>query len=152
MNLLNYYAIVEDTFLVLGINPEEARCAGEGEWMLQKGDTEIYIDVWVPEGVNQWQYYLAENPEPVLQITVPMAVVPETADFKALSLDILALNAQMYYGSFIFNPQDRMLALQYKRLATGINQREVLEPLNALGYYSENLLGLLTEKFKLIKL
>jgi hypothetical protein len=45
-----------------------------------------------------------------------------------------------------------MLALQYKRLATGINQREVLEPLNALGYYSENLLGLLLDKFKLIKL
>jgi hypothetical protein len=58
----------------------------------------------------------------------------------------------MYYGAFIFNPQDRMLALQYKRLATGINQREVLEPLNALGYYSENLLGLLLDKFKLIKL
>lgn len=152
MNLLNYYAIVEDTLLVLGISPEEARCAGEGEWLIHKGETEIYIDVWVPENVNQWQYYQAENPEPVLQITVPLAVVPQTTDFSALSADVLALNAQMYYASFIFNPSDRMLALQYKRLATGINQREVIEPINAIGYYSENLLGLLIEKFKLIKI
>ena len=149
MTLLNYYAIVEDALRVVGIEPEEARCANEGEWQLQKGESEIYIDLWVPENVNQWQYYVAENPEPILQIMVPIGSLQTITNRELLMADLLQLNAQLYYGAFIYNPQQNMVALQYKRLATGINQREVLEPVNALGYYAENLSIMLKERFHL---
>jgi hypothetical protein len=149
MTLLNYYAIVEDALRVVGIEPEEARCANEGEWQLQKGESEIYIDIWVPESVNQWQYYVAENPEPILQIMIPIGTLQAITNRELLMADLLQLNAQLYYGAFIYNPQQNMIALQYKRLATGINQREVLEPINALGYYAENLSVMLKERFQL---
>lgn len=149
MTLLNYYAIIEDALRVVGIQPEEARCANEGEWQLQKGESEIYIDVWVPESVNQWQYYVAENPEPILQIMIPIGALQAITNRELLMADLLQLNAQLYYGAFIFNPEQNMVALQFKRLATGINQREVLEPINALGYYAENLSIMLKERFQL---
>jgi hypothetical protein len=149
MTLLNYYAIVEDALTIVGIKPEDARCANEGEWQLQKGESEIYIDIWVPESVNQWQYYVAENPEPIMQIMIPIGALQAITNRELLMADLLQLNAQLYYGSFIYNPQQNMVALQYKRLATGINQREVLEPINALGYYAENLSLMLKERFQL---
>jgi hypothetical protein len=149
MTLLNYYAIVEDALRVVGIQPEEARCAKEGEWQLQKGESEIYIDLWVPESVNQWQYYVAENPEPLLQIMIPIGSLQAITNRELLMADLLQLNAQLYYGAFIFNPEQNMVALQFKRLATGINQREVLEPINALGYYAENLSIMLKDRFQL---
>lgn len=149
MTLLNYYAIVEDALRIAGVKPEEARCANEGEWQLQKAEAEIYIDIWVPESVNQWQYYVAENPEPILQIMIPIGTLQAITNRELLMADLLQLNAQLYYGAFIYNPQENMVALQFKRLATGINQREVLEPINALGYYAENLSIMLKERFQL---
>lgn len=149
MNLLNYYAIVEDALMVLGVDAKEARTAGEGEWQLQKGEIEIYIDIWVPEKVNQWQYYPAENPEPVFQVMIPVGSLQAITNRELLMTDLLQLNAQLYYGAFVYNPAENMVALQYKRLATGINQREVMEPINALGYYAENLSNILRERFKL---
>lgn len=149
MSLENYYAVVEDAIRLMGVNPEETRCAGKGEWLLQRDDLEIYMDVWQPEEVNQWQYYQAENPEPVFQITVPLGTLSPENHPQVLFMDMLSLNAQLYYGNFVFNPQENMIAIQFKRLATGLNQREVMEPLNALGYYGIQFREIFRKKFGL---
>lgn len=152
MNLLSYYAVVEDALKQLDIKPESARCEGEGEWMIVKDGREIYLDVWVPEQKSQWQYYLAENPEPVFQIICPIARLSKDTDKQRLFEDLMQLNFHLYYASFMLNGPENIIALQYRRLATGLNQRELLEPLNAIGYYAVNLGTVLIEKFQLEKL
>lgn len=149
MSLENYNAIVEDAIRMLGVNPEDTRCAEKGEWLLQRDDLELYMDVWQPSDVNQWQYYQAENPEPVFQVTVPLGTLSRELDPGNFFMDMLVLNAQLYYGTFVFNPQENLVAIQYKRLATGINQREVMEPLNALGYYGLQFREIFRRKFGL---
>jgi hypothetical protein len=152
MNLLSYYAVVEDALNQLDIKSENARCEGEGEWMILKDGREIYLDVWVPGQKSQWQYYSAENPEPVFQMICPIARVSKDTDKQRLFEDLMQLNFHLYYGSFMLNGPENIIALQYRRLATGLNQRELLEPLNAIGYYAVNLGTVLIEKFQLEKL
>ena len=152
MNLLSYYAVVEDAITQLGIKADNARCDGEGEWMILKEGFEMYIDIWGPEPKSQWQYYLAENPEPLFQIICPLAKVAVETNLEKLFEDLMQLNFHLYYASFMFNGPEKIIALQYRRLATGLNQREVLEPLNAIGYYATQLSSILLNKFKLEKL
>jgi hypothetical protein len=44
------------------------------------------------------------------------------------------------------------VSILYKRILHGLNETEIVEPIEAIGYYAENLREYLSEKYKVEKL
>jgi len=152
MELKKQYTLVEDALQTIGVDPELARCEGDGQWMVERGETEIYIDIWQPETHNQWEYFQDEQPAAVFQIVAPVCYLPDNVDdIKRFYEEILYINHHMFYGSFTVNAEEKMAVIGFKRLLEGCNRVEMIEPIESIGYYAENLSTFLSEKYGLKK-
>jgi len=148
MDLKAHFKTVEDAIATLGTDPEKTRCEGEGQWLLNRGEIELYIDIWQPEEHSQWEYFKEEEPSPILQIVAPICHLPEDpALYSKFLEEVLYINFHMYYGSFTVNFQERIAAIRCRRLVEGANRVEIIEPLEAIGYYAESLAPYLVEKY-----
>lgn len=153
MDLKPYFVKVEDAIQTLGIDPEACRCETEGQWIVQRGDIEIYVDIWQPLDHHQWEYFRDEEPAAVFQVVAPVCYLPSTLEGKMrFQEEILHINHHMFYGSFTINDEEQMAAIGFKRLVEGINRVEIIEPIESIGYYAENLSQFLTEKYHLKKI
>jgi hypothetical protein len=149
MSLEKIYHTVEDAINTLGIDVESARCEGEGQWIIGRGeDTEVFIDVWQPHEHTQWEYFKEDKPIPVFQVLAPVTHLP--SDEKALDTflkEVLYVNHNMFYGSFTVNLEENMCAIRFRRITDGLNRVEMIEPIEAVGFYAENLRRYLSEKY-----
>jgi hypothetical protein len=144
--------LFEDSLKHFGLSAEETRCAGRGEYLIQRGKTELYVDIWKPESASQWQYFDRSDAAGVFQIVSPVCYYPHQ-DHLSLFLEELAhLNFHLFYGSFIANSEQKSVSILYKRILHGLNETEIVEPIEAIGYYAENLREYLSEKYKVEKL
>ena len=154
MSLEKIYHTVEDAIKTLGIDVESARCEGEGQWIIGRGeDTEVFIDVWQPHEHTQWEYFKEDNPIPVFQVLAPVTHLP--TDAKALDTflkEVLYVNHNMFYGSFTVNLEEDMSAIRFRRITDGLNRVEMIEPIEAVGFYAENLRRYLSEKYGVKKI
>lgn len=136
----------------LNLKPEQIRCANPGEYIINRNETELYVDIWQPEEISQWQYFEREKVTPIFQIVAPVCYYPDE-QYKAMFLEELAhLNFHFFYGSFIANAQEKVVSIQFKRILNGLNDTEIIEPLEAVGYYAENLKEYLAEKYHVKKI
>lgn len=134
------------------LEPKDIRCENEGEYIVNRDKTELYIDIWQPKESSQWQYFDRENVAGVFQIVAPICKYPND-EHLALFLEELAhLNFHLFFGSFIANSTERMVSIQFKRVLHGLNETEIVEPLEAVGYYAENLKEYLAEKYHVKKI
>lgn len=148
MDLQNHYDVLEDALQTLNIDPETARCEGKGQWLIQRGDVELYIDIWQPQEHNQWEYFNEDDVIPIFQVVAPVCSIPDNAaDLTRFMEELLYVNHHMFYGSFTVNRQEKMAAIGYKRLVEGCNRVEMIEPIEALGYYAENLGNFFAKKY-----
>ncbi|MCB9245193.1 MAG: hypothetical protein H6606_02080 [Flavobacteriales bacterium] len=153
MDLKPFFEKVEDAIQTIGVDPVMARCEGEGQWLLNRGEIEVYIDIWQPEEHQQWEYFKDEEPSPIFQIVAPVCMLPEDeASYKVFLEEILYMNFHMFYGSFTVNFEQRMAALRFRRLLEGINRVEMIEPIESIGFYAESLQPYLVEKYKAKKI
>lgn len=153
MDLKPIYEKVEDALSTIGLEPELARCEGEGQWLINREEIELYIDVWQPEEHGQWEYFKDEEPAGVFQIVAPICMLPENeAHYKTFLEEILYMNFHMFYGSFTLNKEENMVAIRFRRLVEGINRVEMIEPLESIGFYAESLQKYLIEKYKAKKI
>jgi hypothetical protein len=136
----------------LSLSPEKIRCENEGEYIVNRDKTELYVDIWQPKEPTQWQYFDREKVAGVFQIVAPICHYPDD-EHLALFLEELAhLNFHLFFGKFIANAQQRVISIQYKRVLNGLNETEIIEPLEAVGYYAENLKEYLMEKYHVKKI
>ncbi len=107
---------VEQALEQLGVNPEEVRCSEPGQWLVFRDDFEIYLDVWDQQELTPWNYFKPEGELSVFQVSVPVFYMPEKRKEELLE-ELLAVNMNLFYGAFTYNPNEQVVLLKYKRLA-----------------------------------
>ncbi len=153
MDLQPFYDVAEDAIKTLGVDPEITRCEDAGQWILERNDIEVYLDVWQPVDHNQWEYFKEEEPTAIFQVLVPVCHIPEKeSDRYAFMEEVLYLNHHMFYGSFTINMEEGIAAIRFKRLLEGTNRVEMIEPIESISFYAENLSKFLSEKYGLRKI
>ncbi|MFT5512192.1 MAG: hypothetical protein ACI8SE_000589 [Bacteroidia bacterium] len=153
MDLKPFYEVVEDAIKTLGVDPEETRCDAPGQWILTRDAVEIFVDIWQPLEHNQWEYFKEDEPTAVFQVVAPVCYIPESeADRAKFMEEILYINHHMFYGSFTVNMDEKMAAIRFKRLLEGTNRVEMIEPIESIGFYAENLSNYLSNKYDLKKI
>lgn len=148
MDIYEVQKIIEGALQSIGIDPEEARSEGEGQWLLMRNQTEVYVDSWVQEDNSQWQYFQTDKPVPVFQVVSPVCYLPAGENRGAFMEELLYVNFHMYYGSFTINEEENMAAIRYRVPGDDLDQKRVIEVLDSVGYYSEALAGYLCEKYE----
>ncbi|MFT4521389.1 MAG: hypothetical protein ACI8ZN_000319 [Bacteroidia bacterium] len=148
MDLKPLYALAEDAIQTLGIDPITTRCEGDGQWMLERESAEIYIDIWQPVDHNQWEYFKEDEPTAIYQVVAPICKLPTDEKLRqAFMEELLYINHHMFYGSFTINVEQQIVAIRYKRITDGLNRVEMIEPIESIGYYAENLSDFLSKKY-----
>ena len=139
---------VELALQQLGVNPEDVRCSEPGQWLVFRDDFEIYLDVWDQQELTPWNYFKPEGELSVFQVSVPVFYMPEQRREELLE-ELLAVNMNLFYGAFTYNPNEQVVLLKYKRLAEHLQVADVVETVEALGYYAEMTFKVLSEEFGL---
>lgn len=146
MDLKTYSDLVETTLAFLELNPVETRGAEEGQWMINNGDTEIYLDIWEFEKDNSWLYFETDEPVFVFQAVSPVCYMPEE-NLNQFYEELLHNNLNMLYASYIINKEQNMLAVKYRRPAKGLTREEIIEIIESVGYYSQSTFRALEDRF-----
>ncbi len=137
----------------LSLKPDQIRCENEGEYIVLRGEnTELYVDIWQPTESSQWQYFNREDIAGVFQIVAPVCHYPEEEHLSMFMEELAHLNFHLFSASFIANSEQRIISIQFKRVLDGLNETEIIEPLEAVGYYAENLREYLAEKYHVKKI
>ncbi|MBR9861387.1 YbjN domain-containing protein [bacterium] len=144
--------IFESSLKHFNLSAEETRCEGVGEYLIQRDQTEIYIDLWQPEQASQWQYFDRSEVAGIFQVVAPVCRYPVQEHLPLFLEELAHLNFHLFYGAFIANSEQRIISIQYKRVLDGLNETEIVEPIEAIGYYAENLKEYLHEKYKVEKI
>ncbi|MFT5724072.1 MAG: hypothetical protein ACI9JN_001189 [Bacteroidia bacterium] len=153
MDLKPFYEVAEDAIKTLGVNPEETRCDQPGQWIIGREEIDVFIDIWQPKEHNQWEYFKEEEPTAVFQVVAPVCYLPEEGENRLDFLEeMLYINHHMFYGSFTINTEESMAVIRFKRLLEGTNRVEMIEPIESIGFYAENLSSYLTKKYGLKKI
>jgi len=137
----------ESALASMGLNPEETRCSDDGQWLLYKDETEVYIDIWQPEEKSQWQFNDHDSTQALFQVVSPTCFIPTDQNRTAFLEELLYLNFHMYYGNFTFNEQENMAAVRFKGIAADMSEKELINALESVSYYSQNLANYLSEKY-----
>lgn len=139
---------VEKALEQLGVNPEEVRCSEPGQWLVFRDEYEIYLDVWEQQELTPWNYFRPEGELSVFQVSVPVFYMPQNRREELLE-ELMAVNMNLFYGAFTYNPNEQVVLLKYKRLAEHLQISDVVETIEALGYYAEMTFKVLSEEFGL---
>ena len=137
----------------LNMKPREIRCENEGEYIIVRGEsTELYIDIWQPKESSQWQYFDREQIAGIFQIVSPICEYPPQEHISQFMEELAHLNFHLFSAKFIANAEQKVVSIQFKRVLEGLNETEIIEPLEAVGYYAENLKEYLAEKYHVKKM
>ena len=137
----------------LQLKPEQTRCENEGEYIIKRGDdTELYVDIWQPAETTQWQYFDRQNIAGIFQVVAPICKYPPEEHLPMFMEELAHLNFHLFSACFIANSEQQIVSIQFKRVLEGLNETEVIEPLEAVGYYAENLKEYLSEKYHVEKI
>ena len=83
----------------------------------------------------------------------PVCYLPDSEADKAKFMEeVLYINHHMFYGSFTVNMEESMAAIGFKRLLEVANRVEMIEPIESIGFYAENLSNYLSKKYNLKKI
>lgn len=153
MDLKPFYDVAEDAIKTLGVDPETTRCEDAGQWILGREEVEIFIDIWQPLEHNQWEYFKEDEPTAIFQVVAPVCYIPSEESTRLQFMEeILYINHHMFYGSFTVNTEEGMAVIRFKRLLEGANRVEMIEPIESIGFYAENLSKYLSKKYGLKKI
>lgn len=152
MQVAEAIKIFEDSLRHFQLTAEQTRCENEGEYILGTDNAELYVDIWQPEEASQWQYFDRKEVAGIFQIVAPICYYPGEEYLSHFFEELAHINFHLFYGKFIANAEQKVISIQYKRILRGLNEVEIVEPVEAITYYTENLKEYLHEKYKTEKL
>lgn len=132
----------------MGIEPSDARNEDHGQWFLMNEDMPIYIDAWQEEESTPWNYFKFREDPTIFQITVPFCYGPTLKRNEFLE-ELLVVNLNLHYGKFSYNPQENVVALAYRKPGSQMQESELKDVIDALGYYAEMAYHVLKDEFNL---
>lgn len=151
MNLEEAIKVFENALKHFNIQPEDVRGEHQGEYLLHTEDSEIYIDLWQPDEINQWQYFPSEKPAAIYQIVSPICIIKDTNNTGLLFEEITYMNFHLHFAKIIYNPEEKIISVAYKRITNGLNELEIIEPIEAVGYYAGNLQNYFPTKYNFLE-
>jgi hypothetical protein len=151
MNFEIFSQMIESSLAALGINPVDSRCAEDGQWLLFNGDTEIYIDLWEEKNDNPWLYFENELPIFIFQVISPICHLPEEPTLHFYE-SLLHNNLNLINASYTINKEQNILAVKVRKTSKFITQEEIIDLIEAIGYYSEITYETLSEIYSLEKI
>jgi hypothetical protein len=150
MELQEQYQIIEDALIHLGLKPEDARCEQEGQWLVYRGNLEIYVDVWKEEA-NEWSYHPNAHNMVTFQVVCPICRLPENDKKVFFYEDLLQMNFYSHWISFVVNKKENMLSCAFKRGMENISKGDIIEAIDATGYYADLAWKMLNQPYELEK-
>ncbi|MDP2175968.1 MAG: hypothetical protein Q8K70_08675 [Bacteroidota bacterium] len=151
MNLEKYSQLIESSLASLGLNPTDSRCAEEGQWLLFNGETEIYIDLWEEKNDNPWLYFENDEPIFIFQVIAPICHLP-AENITSFYESLLHNNLNLINASYTINKEQNILAVKIRKTSKFITQEEIIDLIEAIGYYSEITYDSLAEIYTLEKI
>ncbi|NBV05297.1 MAG: hypothetical protein EBS08_06515 [Cytophagia bacterium] len=76
MELNDLVHSVEKAIHDLGVDPAQARGEEQGQWLLMRNETPIYLDAWSAEQKSPWNYFIFEEDATTFQLTIPFCYAP----------------------------------------------------------------------------
>lgn len=151
MSIVKLYQLIEDSLSHLGLNPEDARCAEDGQWLVYRDKIEIYIDLWQETELNEWMYYPDAANTFTFQVAAPICKFPKQEMLLHFYEDVLQMNYLSQYVSFVINKSEKILSCNYKRITENLTKADVVEAIEAVGYYADLSWKMLNEPYQLKK-
>jgi hypothetical protein len=148
MDLNELFITVDDAIEKMGINPGDAKNAGEGQWFLMNEDMPIYLDAWAEKESNPWNYFKFETDPTIFQITVPFCYGPTLKKVEFFE-ELLTVNLNLQYGKFSYNPAENIVALVFRQPGSSIQSQAIRDVIDSLGYYAEMTYHVLKDEFNL---
>jgi len=148
MKLIELIQRVEAGIQLGGVNADDARSGDEGQWLLLRNETPIYIDAWSDEQSSPWNYFLFETDRTVFQITLPFCYAP-TLQREAFLEELLTVNLNLLYGKFSFNSRDNVVVLSYRVPGSSFKSEDLSAVIDGLSYYCEMAYHVLKDEFHL---
>jgi len=150
MELKEQYALMEEAIEHLGVKPVDARCEDEGQWLVFRGDLEIYIDVW-EEPASEWSYHPGAHNTITFQVVCPISKLPSEDKRLFFYEDLLQMNFYSHFISFVVNKNENMLTCAFKRVMNHITKSDIIEAIDATGYYASLAWKMLNQPYELEK-
>ncbi|MBI1221268.1 MAG: hypothetical protein GC180_01585 [Bacteroidetes bacterium] len=136
MSLEQVKATVEEALMQFGITPEQARNNEAGQWTVFRNHLEIYLDAWNLGTEQQALFYFQAEDQPVFQVICPFCTVPADR-YEEFLEELLDVNIPLYKVSLAVRKEGGVVCVKYRSMAQNLSVAEVMEALDAVGYYSE---------------
>lgn len=136
MSIESTSAIIEDALQQFGVDPNNARNEEAGQWTVYRNELEIYLDAWNLGTEQQALFYFQAENQPVFQVICPFCTVP-TERYEEFLEEILEVNIPLYKVSLAVRNEGGVVCVKYRCLANNLTVAEVMEALDAVGYYAE---------------
>lgn len=148
MDFKDLVLLVEKAIHDVGVDPAAARGDEEGQWLLMRNDTPIYLDAWTAEQRSPWNYFIFEEDATTFQLTIPFCYAP-TLQREAFLEELLTVNLNLLYGKFTYNAKDNVVALIYRMPGLSFQPADLPRVIDGLMYYSEMAYHVLKDEFTL---
>lgn len=148
MELQSLIETIEQAILNMGLNQEEAKADENGQWILLKNETPVYIDAWVDSESTPWNYFVFQKDASLFQITIPFVYAPTLKRNEFLQ-ELLIVNLNLLYGKFSYNEKDNATVLTYRIPGHAFNPDQLENIIDGLAYYSEMAYHVLKDEFGL---
>lgn len=148
MELQELYNLIDDAVEKIGVDPKDAKNAGEGQWFLMNEEMPIYMDAWEETESNPWNYYKFAEDRTIFQVTIPFCYGP-TVKRTEFFEELLVVNLNLHFGKFSYNPPENIVALSYRIPGSNLRREMVKDTIDALGYYAEMTYHVLKDEFNL---
>lgn len=139
---------VEKAIHDLGVDPAQARGEEQGQWLLMRNETPIYLDAWTAEQKSPWNYFIFEEDATTFQLTIPFCYAP-TLQREAFLEELLTVNLNILYGKFTYNAKDNVVALIFRVPGKSFQPSDLTHIIDGLMYYSEMAYHVLKDEFTL---
>lgn len=148
MELNDLVHSVEKAIHDLGVDPAQARGEEQGQWLLMRNETPIYLDAWSAEQKSPWNYFIFEDDATTFQLTIPFCYAP-TLQREAFLEELLTVNLNLLYGKFTYNAKDNVVALIFRVPGKSFQPADLTHVIDGLMYYSEMAYHVLKDEFTL---
>lgn len=124
--LAQYYAIIENGIRHLGLEPEATRSGQPGQWNLNQGSADVWMDLW----------YIELQERAYFQVMSPIMRMPQDDDcHKGLYKELLQLNDKLFGVAFSLFKD--IIWLKTIREADGMDEQESLNILTRVAHYAD---------------
>ena len=148
MEINDLVKTVELAIVEMGLTKEESQADEQGQWILLKNETPIYIDAWDDKQSTPWNYFIFEQDKTVFQITVPFCYGPTVKRAEFLE-ELLVVNLNLHLGKFSYNTRDNVVVLSCRVPGSAFKPDSLGPTIDALAYYAEMAYHVLKDEFNL---